>query len=162
MPDPSTASASSAKGESAMSQLYTIKDERTVYCRAAMKTNREWNPVTREWIFHDASNHANAAAELYRVTRPTIGMREALQAMVTDGTGALAWGFDPAEKPLAIDELDRSEASKLLAAGYAVRRVLGVHPLDDVEQPSDEPATFDSSEFEAREQARRRRRRNAA
>jgi len=37
-----------------------------------------------------------------------------------------------------------------------------VHPLDDVEQPSDEPATFDSSEFEAREQARRRRRRNAA
>ena len=96
--------------------------------------------MTREWIFHDASDHANAAAELYRVTRPTIGMREALQAMVTDGTGALAWGFDPAEKPLAIDELDRSEASKLLAAGYAVRRVLGVHPLDDVEQPSDEPA----------------------
>ena len=88
----------------------------------------EWNPVTREWIFRDASNHANAAAELYRVTRPTIGMRGALQAMVADGTGALAWGFDPAEKPLAIDELDRSEASKLLAAGYAVRRVLGVHP----------------------------------
>ena len=146
-----------------MSQLHTIKDERTVYCRAAMKTNGgEWNPVTREWIFRDASDHANAAAELYRVTRLTIGMREALQAMVTDGTGALAWGFDPAEKPLAINELDRSEASKLLAAGYAVRRVLGVHPLDDIEQPSDEPAAFDSSEFEAREQARRRRRRNAA
>ena len=146
-----------------MSQLHTIKDERTVYCRTAIKTNGgEWNPVTREWIFRDASDHANAAAELYRVTRPTIGMREALQAMVTDGTGALAWGFDPAEKPLAIDEVDRSQASKLLAAGYAVRRVLGVHPLDDVEQPSDEPATFDSSEFEAREQARRRRRRNAA
>jgi hypothetical protein len=146
-----------------MSQLYTIKDERTVYCRAAMKGNGgEWNPVSREWIFRDASDHANAAAELYRVTRPTIGMREALQAMVADGTGALAWGFDPAEKPLAIDELDRSGASKLLAAGYAVRRVLGVHPLDDVEQPTDEPATFDSSEFEAREQARRRRRRNAA
>ena len=48
-----------------MSQLYTIKDERTVYCRAAMKTNGgEWNPVTCEWIFRDASNHANAAAEL--------------------------------------------------------------------------------------------------
>ena len=146
-----------------MSQLYTIKDERTVYCRAAMKANGgEWNPVTREWIFRDASDHANAAAELYRVTRPTIGMREALQAMVTDGTGALAWGFDAAEKPLAIDDLDRSEASKLLAAGYAVRRVLGVHPLDDIEHPSDEPAAFDSSEFEAREQARRRRRRDAA
>ena len=73
-----------------------------------------------------------------------------------------AWGFDPAEKPLAIDELDRSEASKLLAAGYAVRRVLGVHPLDDVEQPDQEPAAFDASEFEARAQAGRGRRRNAA
>ncbi|HEY1611708.1 MAG TPA: hypothetical protein VGG24_20775 [Paraburkholderia sp.] len=147
-----------------MSQLFTIKDERTVYCRGAMKANGgEWNPVTSEWMFHDASDHANAAAELYRVTRPTVAMREALQTMVTDGTGALAWGFDPAEKPLAIDDLDRSEASKLLAAGYAVRRVLGVHPLDDVEQPdNEEPAAFDASEFEAREQARRRRRRNAA
>lgn len=146
-----------------MSQLYSIKDERTVYCRAAMKSNGgEWNPVTREWIFHGADDHANAAAELYRVTRPTVGMREALQAMITDGTGALAWGFDPAEKPLLVDQIARSEASKLLAAGYAVRRVLGVHPLDDVERPSDEPATFDASDFEAREQLRRRRRRNAA
>ncbi len=146
-----------------MSQLYTIKDDRTIYCRAAMKANGgEWNPVARAWIFRDASDHANAAAELYRVTRLTIGMREALQAMVADGTGALAWGFDPAEKTLPIDELDRIEASKLLAAGYAVRRVLGVHPLHDVERPSDEPTTFDASEFEAREQARRRRRRNAA
>jgi hypothetical protein len=146
-----------------MSHLYTIKDERTVYCRAAMKSNGgEWNPVTREWIFRDGNDHANAVTELYRVTRPTIGMREALQAMVADGTGALAWGFDPAEKPLPIDELERSEASKLLAAGYAVRRVLGVRPLDDVEQPGEEPATFDASEFEVREQARRRRRPNAA
>ena len=146
-----------------MSHLYTIKDERTVYCRAAMKANGgEWNPVTREWIFCDADDHANAVAELYRVTRPTVGMREALQAMVADGTGALAWGFDPAEKAFPIDELDRSEASKLLAAGYAVRRVLGVHPLDDAEQAGDEPETFDASEFEAREQTRRRSRRNAA
>lgn len=146
-----------------MSQLYSIKDERTVYCRAAMKAHGgEWNPVTSEWMFRDANDHANAAAELYRVTRPTVAMREALQTMVTDGTGALAWGFDPAEKPLAIDDLDRTEASKLLAAGYAVRRVLGVHPLDDVEQPEDEPAAFDASEFEARASARGRRRRNAA
>lgn len=146
-----------------MSNLYSIKDERTVYCRAAMKANGgEWNPVTSEWMFRDANDHANAAAELYRVTRSTVAMREALQAMVADGTGALAWGFDPAEKPLAIDDLDRSEASKLLAAGYAVRRVLGVHPLDDVEQPVDEPAAFDASEFEARANARRRRRRPAA
>ena len=146
-----------------MSNLYSIKDERTVYCRAAMKANGgEWNPVTSEWMFRDANDHANALAELYRVTRPTIAMREALQSMVADGTGALAWGFDPAEKPLAIDDLDRGEASKLLAAGYAVRRVLGVHPLDDVEQPGEEPVTFDASEFEARENARRRRRRTAA
>lgn len=145
-----------------MSQLYSIKDERTVYCRVAMKANGgAWNPVTREWLFRQADDHANAAAELYRVTRPTIGMRAALQAMVADGTGALAWGFDPADRPLSIDELDRSEASKLLAAGYAVRRVLGVHPLDEIEQPSDEPASFDASEFEAREQVRRRRLRNA-
>jgi len=96
------------------------------------------------------------------VIASTLGGTEA-RTLVTDGTGALAWGFDPAEKPLAIDDLDRTEASKLLAAGYAVRRVLGVHPLDDVEQPdNEEPAAFDASEFEAREQARRRRRRNAA
>ena len=111
-----------------MSQLYTIKDERTVYCRAAMKANGgEWNPVTREWIFRDASNHANAAAELYRVTRPTIGMREALQAMVADGTGALAWGFDPAGEA-ACDRRarrpQRGAPSFLGIAGYAVRRVL--------------------------------------
>ena len=144
-----------------MSQLYTIKDARTVYCRRAMKANGgEWNPVTHEWIFRDANDHANAVAELYRVTRPTVGMREALRAMIADGTGALAWGFDPAENPLSIEQLDRSEASKLLAAGYAVRRVLGVHPLDDVEQPADAPATFDASEFEVREHARRQRRRS--
>src|SRR5579872_534446 len=145
-----------------MSQLYSIKDERTVYCRAAMKANGgEWNPMTAEWMFRDASDHANAVADLYRVTRPTVAMCEALQAMVTDGTGALAWGFDPAQKPVAIDDLDRAEASKLLAAGYAVRRVLGVHPLDDVVQPEDESAAFDTAEFEEREQARRRRRRAA-
>lgn len=122
-----------------MSDLYTIKDERTVYCRAAMKANGgHWNAVTQAWMFADPNDHANAAAELYRVTRPSAAMREALEAMVADGTGAQAWGFDPAEQPLSIDALDRVEASKLLAAGYAVRRVLGVHPLDDVEPASDD------------------------
>ena len=146
-----------------MPKIYTIKDERTVYCRNAMKVNGgEWNPLTREWMFRTASDHANALAELYRATRLSVPMREALLSMIADGTGALAWGFDPAEQPLALDDLDRNEASKLLAAGYAVRRVLGVHPLDDVEQPKDEPAVFDASEFEAREDGRRRRRRNAA
>jgi hypothetical protein len=146
-----------------MSDLYTIKDERTVYCRAAMKTNGGvWNPVTREWMFQDPSDHANAVAELYRVTRPSAAMREALQAMIADGTAGLAWGFDPVEQSTSIDDLDRNEASKLLAAGYAVRRVLGVHPLDDVPKSDDEPAASDASEFETRERARRRRRRPGA
>jgi len=144
-----------------MSELYTIKDERTVYCRVAMKANGgEWNPVTSTWMFRDGSEHANALVELYRVTRPSVAMREALQAMITDGTGALAWGFDPAEKPLAIDEIDRTEASNLIAAGYAVRRVLGVHSLDDAEQTQDDTTAIDVAKFEAR--ANRRRRQRAA
>lgn len=146
-----------------MSDLYTIKDERTVYCRAAMKANGGvWNPVTREWMFPDLNDHANAAAELYRVTRPSAAMREALQAMIGDGTAALAWGFDAAAQSTSIDDVDRNEASKLLAAGYAVRRVLGVHPLEDAPKGDDEPAAFDASEFETRERARRRRRRRGA
>jgi len=145
-----------------MPEIYTIKDERTVYCRAAMKANGgEWNPLTREWMFRDASNHANALSELYRATRLSVPMREALLSMIADGTGALAWGFDPADQPLTLDDLDRREASKLLAAGYAVRRVLGVHPLDDVEQPH-EDAVVDASDFETRARVSRRRRHNAA
>jgi hypothetical protein len=141
-----------------MSDLYTINDERTLYCRGAMKANNGvWNPVTREWMFQDPSDHANAAAELYRVTRPSAAMREALQAMIADGTAALAWGFDPVEQSTSIDDMDRNEASKLLAAGYAVRRVLGVHPLEDGTKGGDEPAAFDASEFEPRARERRRR-----
>ncbi|HVR45258.1 MAG TPA: hypothetical protein VMT95_01265 [Candidatus Binatia bacterium] len=140
-----------------MSDLYTIKDERTLYCRAAMKANGGiWNPVTREWMFQDPSDHANAAAELYRVTRPSAAMREALQVMITDGTAALAWGFDPAEQSVSVDDLDRNEASKLLAAGYAVRRVLGVHPLDDI-TPSDDVAPATEPDLDTRDRSRRRR-----
>ena len=139
-----------------MSDLYTIKDERTVYCRSAMKASGGiWNPVTREWMFQDPSDHANAAAELYRVTRPSPAMREALQAMIADGTAALAWGFDPAERSVSVEDLDRNEASKLLAAGHAVRRVLGVHPLDDT-KPSDDLVSADKPSFETRGRARRR------
>lgn len=108
-----------------MSDLHRIKDERTVYCRAAMKANGGiWNPVTLEWLFQSADDHANAAVELYRITRPTPGMRAALLTMIADGTAAQAWGFDPAIQPILIDQIDRNEASKLLAAGYAVRRAL--------------------------------------
>ena len=145
-----------------MSDLYTIKDERTVYCRAAMKANSGiWNPVTCEWMFQDPSDHANAAAELYRVTRPSVAMREALQAMIADGTAALAWGFDPAEQSMSVDDLDRNEASKLLAAGYAVRRVLGVHPLEDPD-PSDDVVSATEPNFDSRDRSRRRRRHSGA
>lgn len=145
-----------------MSDLHMIKDERTIYCRAAMKAHSgQWNPITTEWMFSDANDHANALCELYRVTRPSMAMREALQAMISDGTGALAWGFDPAEQPLPLDDLDRAEASRLLAAGYAVRRVLGVHRLDDTERRPEE-GVFDASAFETRTRGRQRRRRSAA
>ncbi|MEO6835039.1 MAG: hypothetical protein ABI231_03920 [Candidatus Tumulicola sp.] len=140
-----------------MSELFTIKDGRTVYCRAAMKANGgQWNAVTETWMFRDAGDQGNAAAELYRVTRPSTAMCEALQAMVIDGTGALAWDFDPAERPLLIDDLDRGEASKMLAAGYAVRRVLGVHPLEDDASPPSDEAVFDATPFEERRSHRRR------
>jgi hypothetical protein len=141
-----------------MSDLHMIKDERTIYCRAAMKAHGgQWNPITTEWMFSDANDHANALCELYRGTRPSIAMCEALQAMISDGTGALAWGFDPAEQPMALNDLDRAEASRLLAAGYAVRRVLGVHRLDDAER-SPEEDIFDASTFETRAGGRQRRR----
>jgi hypothetical protein len=113
-------------------------------------------------MFPSASDHANALCELYCATRLSIAMREALLAMITDGTGALAWGFDPAECPLSIDGLDRNEAAKLLAAGHAARRVLGVHPLDDLDCPADEAAVFDASEFEVRARRSQRRRREVA
>jgi hypothetical protein len=145
-----------------MSDLHMIKDERTIYCRTAMKAHGgQWNPITSEWMFNDANDHANALCELYRVTRPSIAMREALQAMISDGTGALAWGFDPVEQPLPLDDLDRTEASRLLAAGYAVRRVLGVHRLDDADHTPEEDV-FDASSFDARTRGRQRRRSSAA
>ena len=146
-----------------MGELHTIKDDRTVYCRLAMKANGgEWNPITGMWMFPSASDHANALCELYRATRLSVAMREALLAMIADGTGALGWGFDPAESSLSIDDLDRSQAAKLLAAGYAARRILGVHPLDDLHRPADEAAVFDASEFEVRARRHPRRRRDVA
>jgi len=157
--DPSTVSALKRKGAMMMSKLYTINDDRTLYCRAAMKANDGvWNPVTREWMFQDPGDHANALAELYRATRPSLAMREALQEMIVDGTAAQAWGFDPAEQAMSIEDLDRNEASRLLAAGYAVRRVLGVHPLEDASGPRDVLANDDTADaMEGRPGSHRRR-----
>ena len=146
-----------------MAELYSIKDERTIYCRVAMKANGgEWNPVTSSWMFRTAGGHANPLCELYRVTRLSTAMRDALLSMIADGTGALAWGFDPAKQPLQIAALDRNEAAKLLAAGSVARRVLGIHPFEDLDRPVDDTAALGASEFEVGARGRQRRRRAVA
>jgi hypothetical protein len=145
-----------------MSTMYMIKDERTKFCREAMKGNGgTWNPLTEAWMFTDLSEHGNALCELYRATRPTVAMCEALEIMIADGTGAQAWGFDPAKRNIVPKKLDRDEASKMLGAGYAVRRMFGVHPLEDTEAQPEEVA-FDTSEFEHHAEARRARRKRSA
>jgi hypothetical protein len=145
-----------------MSTMYMIKDDRTKFCREAMKSNGgTWNPLTEAWMFTDLGDHANALCELYRATRPTVAMCEALATMIVDGTGAQAWGFDPAKRAIVPEKLDRDEASKMLGAGYAVRRMFGVHSLEDAEAQPEE-GVFDTSEFEHHAKARRDRKRNAA
>ncbi len=38
-----------------MTTLYTISDDRTKFCRKAMKANNGvWNPMTGAWMFTDA------------------------------------------------------------------------------------------------------------
>jgi hypothetical protein len=144
-----------------MATLYTINDPRTKFCRAEMKANNGvWNPITQAWMFAAAQDAANALSALYRTTRPSVNQREALLEMAADGTGASAWDFDPAIDAEWIERLDREKASALLAAGYAVRKLLGRHPLEDVAEPVTGDV-FDVSEFEARAERARKRRRSA-
>lgn len=143
-----------------MDYLYTISDERTIFCRDAMKAQSGvWNPVTRAWMFGDTAAHANALCELYRATRASVAMREALLEMIVDGTAALAWGSDPNETSLDVDALGRRDAARLLQAGHAARRVLGTHSLEY--RSTDEPTEFDASDFELRARGSQRRRRIA-
>jgi len=117
-----------------MAQLYTIDDPRTLYCKARMIAHRGvWNPVTKLWMFGNFDDCANALCELYKATRASIAMRETLHEMIADGTCAAAWNFDPTSGVLDVDALEFAEAQRLLAAGYAARRVLGIHPLEDRE-----------------------------
>jgi hypothetical protein len=144
-----------------MATLYTVSDPRTKFCRAAMKANSGvWNPITQAWMFVAAEDAANALCALYQTTRPSLNQREALLEMAADGTGASAWDFDPAIDAEWIESLDREKASALLAAGYAVRNLLGQHPLEDVAEPVRDDA-FDASDFEARAERTRTRRRSA-
>jgi hypothetical protein len=145
-----------------MTTLYTIKDDQTKFCRKAMKAhNGAWNPLTTAWMFGNAGDHADALCELYRATRPSAAQLESLLAMASDGTGAQAWDFDPVVTSRDFTQLSRDEASRLLSAGYSVRRLLGTHPLADVGAPiaSD---IFDASAFEERARRGSRRRHTAA
>jgi hypothetical protein len=143
-----------------MTTLYTISDDRTKFCRKAMKANDGvWNPVTSAWMFMKSDDHA--MCELYRATRPSAAQLEALLSMAVDGTGAQAWDFDPSVMLPDFTQFSRDEASRLLSAGYTVRRLLGTHPLEDV--PTDVTSDiFDASPFEERARRGSRRRRNAA
>ncbi len=65
-----------------MTTLYTISDDRTKFCRKAMKANDGvWNPVTSAWMFMKSDDHGNAMCELYRATRPSGAQLEALLSM---------------------------------------------------------------------------------
>jgi len=132
-----------------MGQLYTIQDRRTVYCHRAMRANSGvWNAATNAWMFRTADDAANALADLFRATRPSIPMRETLLEMIADGTAAAAWGFDPAIEPVDVDTLDRDVAQRYLSAGYAVRRIfIGTHPLED--RPRERIAEQEAAQDEA-------------
>ncbi len=54
-----------------MTTLYTISDDRTKFCRKAMKANAGvWNPVTSAWMFTKAGDHALTTPKF--VERPSI------------------------------------------------------------------------------------------
>ena len=145
-----------------MTQLFTIGDPRTLYYKARMSAHRGvWNPVTNLWMFGNVDDCANALCELYHATRASIAMRETLHEMIVDGTCVAAWNFDPTSDVLDVDALEYAEAQRLLAAGYAARRVLGIHPLEDREADrTSEDDELQSAAFDerARESSARNRR----
>ena len=153
---------STGKEIATMGHIFSIEDSRTIYCKPRMRAhNGAWNPVTQAWMFGTAGNHANASCELYNATRASIAMRETLHEMIVDGTCVAAWNFDPTSDVLDVDALEYAEAQRLLAAGYAARRVLGIHPLEDREADrTSEDDELQSAAFDerARESSARNRR----
>ncbi len=112
--------------------IYTINDPDTKFATKAMVAcGGAWNPVRKVWMFASIADAADAALELYRVTRATIPMLEELRSMLEDGTAVAAWEYDETQ-PLALEALSFGEAKAMVAAGRQVRRLLGVHPLEDV------------------------------
>ena len=133
--------------------IFTINDPDTKFCSAAMRQcGGRWNGVRNLWMFGSVADAADAALELYRATRATAAMREELQSMIDDSTAVAAWGYDETS-PIDLDALSFADAKSMLAAGRQVRRLLGVHPLED-RAPAD-PATSedDAESAELREQA---------
>ena len=56
-----------------MTQLFTIGDPRTLYCKARMSAHRGvWNPVTKLWMFGNVDDCANALCELYQRRAPRL------------------------------------------------------------------------------------------
>jgi hypothetical protein len=139
-----------------MATPFAITDPRARFCREAMKRcGGAWNPVTTWWTFRTADDAANALCAVYATTRVSRTQQEALLEMAADGTGASAWDFDPATDAGWLDDLSRERASALLAAGYAARKVLGRHPLENVGDAVVDD-TFGSARFEGRAERSRR------
>jgi hypothetical protein len=113
-------------------QVYTINDPDTKFCPAAMREcGGRWNSVRNVWMFGAVADAADAAVELYRATRATVAMREELQSMIDDSTAVAAWEYDET-RPVDLDTVPFAEAKAMLSAGRQVRRLLGVHPLEDI------------------------------
>ena len=146
-------------------QVYTIDDPDTKFCPAAMRDcGGRWNSVRSVWMFGSIADAADAAVELYRATRATIAMREELQSMIDDGTAVAAWSYDETA-PFDLETLSFSEAKSLLSAGRQVRRLLGVHPLEDrpsIDSQDDELVEQRLHEFESRARRNRNRRSRVA
>ena len=117
--------------------IYTISDEATRFCRKAMiQCGGRWDSERKGWMFRHLADAADAAIELYLATRATPAMREEILSMIADGTAVAAWNHDPLA-PFEIESLSRERALELIHEGRQVRRVLGVHPVEDL--PSADP-----------------------
>jgi hypothetical protein len=146
-----------------MTEEWTIRDERTKFCIYAMRAcGGTWVGGSCGWLFRTEAEHGNAMAELYRASRATHTQRATLWRMIADGTAKLAWEIDlDAIEPWWLEELDSDEARQLIALGAQARRVLGIHPLEDLPKEGGDDR-FDTSAFEREAQARRARVRRAA
>jgi hypothetical protein len=96
------------------------------------------------------------------VTRATHDQCARLLRMIADGTAMLAWEIDLDElDPWWLEELEDREAQRLISLGIAARRVLGIHPLEDLPAEIGDDR-FDTSAFELEAEARRARLRSVA